>query len=365
MSLETTPADVTARLRQGRYPNEQAISQGIVLRVLQEMGWDAWDPTVVWPEYQTGQGRADFALCHPQSKPAVFIEVKQPGKAEDAVRQALEYAFHTGVPFTVLTDGRTWSFYLPAEQGSYEDRRVYKLDLFQRPAAEAAETLNRYLSRARAESGEALETARKEYRSRNRRSQARAAIPEAWRELVEKGDELLVEQLANAVESKAGIRPDDDDVAEFLAALGKPEFVEAPRSDVSQPTSPVAQRPAPQRAAGESSRSGRLILRGKAHPYNNAKDAMVIVLRELAKDDPSFLERCSQHPDAQGRKRRYIARTPEELYPDREDLREMREPLLGGWLVATNLNNVLKKTIIRLAAEVAGLTFGKDVIVDF
>ena len=120
MSLETTLTDITTRLRQGRYPNEQAISQGIVLRVLQEMGWDAWDPTFVWPEYQTGEGRADFALCHPPSKPAIFIEVKQPGKAEDAVRQALEYAFHTGVPFIVLTDGRTWSFYLPAEQGSYE-----------------------------------------------------------------------------------------------------------------------------------------------------------------------------------------------------------------------------------------------------
>jgi predicted type IV restriction endonuclease len=26
----------------------------------------------VWPEFQTGEGRADFALCHPPSKPAVF-----------------------------------------------------------------------------------------------------------------------------------------------------------------------------------------------------------------------------------------------------------------------------------------------------
>jgi hypothetical protein len=101
------------------------------------------------------------------------------------------------------------------------------------------------------------------------------------------------------------------------------------------------------------------------YPYQNAKDAMVIVLRELAKGDPTFLERCSQHPDAQGRKRRYIARTPEELYPDREDLRDMRESLTGGWLVATNLNNVLKKTIIRVATEVAGLSFGKDVILEF
>jgi hypothetical protein len=38
MSLETTPADIIARLRQGRFSNEQAVSQGIVLRVLQELG---------------------------------------------------------------------------------------------------------------------------------------------------------------------------------------------------------------------------------------------------------------------------------------------------------------------------------------
>jgi hypothetical protein len=229
MSLETTLSDITTRLRDRKFQNEQAISQGIVLRLLQELGWDTWDTTVVWPEYKTGEGRADFSLCYPPSKSAVFIEVKQSGKAEDAVRQALEYAFHTGVPLVVLTDGRTWSFYLPAEQGSYEDRRVYKLDLFERPPAEAGETLHRYLNRARVESGEALEMARKEYRSRNRRSQARAAIPEAWRELVEKGDESLVEMLASTVESKVGVRPNDDDVAEFLAALGRPVIVEAPR----------------------------------------------------------------------------------------------------------------------------------------
>jgi hypothetical protein len=42
----------------------------------------------------------------------------------------------------------------------------------------------------------------------------------------------------------------------------------------------------------------------------------------------------------------------------------MRESLPGGWFVATHMNNILKKTIIRLAVEVAGLSFGKDVIVD-
>src|SRR3989338_6603218 len=269
MTIETTLTDITARLRQGKFPNEQAVSQGIVLRVLQELGWDTWDTTIVWPEFQTGEGRSYFALCHPPSKPAVLIEVKQPGKAEDSVRQALEYAFHTGVPFIVLTDGRTWSFYLPAEQGSYEDRRVYKLDLFERPSTEAMEVLTRYLSRTKVESGEALETARKEYRSRNRKSQARITIPEAWRELVEKGDELLVEMLASAVESKAGVRPDVDDVAEFLAGLGRPVIVEAPYGKASRPIGPVPPRPATLRTTGESSRSGRLVLLGKAHSYHN------------------------------------------------------------------------------------------------
>ena len=91
---------------------------------------------------------------------------------------------------------------------------------------------------------------------------------------------------------------------------------------------------------------------------------MLTVLRELALRDDSFLERCAQHPDAQGRKRRYIARTPDTLYPDRPDLRDYHDVLPGGWVVSTNLNNVLKVTLIRLAADVAGMAFGEDIVVD-
>lgn len=352
MPVDTTLVNITTRLRQGTFPNEQAISQGIVLPLLQELGWDIWDTNAVWPEYQTGEGRVDFALCHPRSKPAVFIEVKKPGGAENGVRQALEYAFHTGVPFIVLTDGKTWSFYLPAEQGSYEDRRVYKLDLFERDVAQATAILQKYLSRHHIESGEALDAARKEYRSRNRRSTARKAIPEAWRELVEKGDELLVELIADTVESKAGVRPEEDDIVEFLSCLNR-------SVDTPPPSTPVPSR------QNVSRRHGTLTIKGKTYHFANAKEAMVIVLRELAKADPTFLQRCFQHKDFYGRKRRYIAQSVDELYPDRPDLREYNEPLPNGWFVATNLNNQLKKTITKAATEVAGLSFGRDVSVEF
>lgn len=377
MSLESTLSDIIARLRQGRFPNEQSISQGIVLRILQELAWDTWDTAIVYPEYRTTEGRADFALCHPANRPAIFIEVKAPGRAEDAVRQALDYAFHSGgVPFVILTDGKTWSFYLTMEQGSYEDRRVYKLDLFERDPAEACAILKKYLTHESVASGLSLETARAEYRNRNRRAQARAAIPEAWAELVEKGEELLVELLANTVESKAGVRPDEDDVTTFLLTLHPSGVASAsppPPARVRQSPPPretlppVSITPPPdlRTPPPQTTRSGHLTLLGQRHPYANAKDAMIFVLRALAEKDTTFLQRCSQHPDIQGKQRKYIGRTPEELYPHREDLREMVESLPGGWLVMTNLNNATKRNVIRVAAEVAGLHFGRDVSVEF
>ncbi len=370
MSLIDAITDIMAKLRQGRFPNEQAISQGIVLRLLKELNWDIYDTNLVWPEYQTGQGRVDFALCHPASKPAVFIEVKQPGKASEGVVQALQYAFHSGVPFVVLTDGKTWSFYLPAEQGSYEDRRVYKLDLFERDASEAATTLANYLEHLRIESGDAIETARKEYRSRNRRAQARSALPDSWRELVEKNDEMLIEIIASAVESKAGIRPEEDDIISFLSNLSIAAATTSSRPSFVVPSSVTPSLKLPKTESlsnvpAGTTRSGTLILQGIKLSYSTAKEAMLIILREMAQKDPSFLQRCYQHPDNRGNKRAYIARTLEELFPDRPDLSEYNAPLPGGWFVTTNINNTRKMSIIRMATEVAGLKFGNDVIVDF
>lgn len=368
MQLEATLADIVGKLKEGRFANEQSISQGIVLRVLSDLNWNVYDTNVVSPEYPTGEGRkaVDFALCEPSDKPRVFIEVKQPGGAEGGVRQAMEYAFHTGVTFLVLTDGKTWSFYLPAEEGSYEERRVFMLDLFERSTAESAKVLQRYLEQSRIASGEAFEIARKEYRNQNRRMGARKAIPDAWNGIVDSGDESLVELLADAVESKAGIRPDDEDVVDFLGSL---------RSQVSigtKPTEPPSTDKSRVASRTKTSRLGTLISRGtliissKEFSYKSAKEGMVIVLCELQKTDSTFLQRVYQHPKNKGRKRRYVAQSVEEIYPGRPDLQtKYCEQLPDNWLLGTNMNNPSKETIVQIAAEVAGLKLGKDIIVDF
>lgn len=385
--LAATLADITTRLRQNKFSNEQQVSQGIVLRILEKLGWNIWDASVVWPEFQTGEGRADFALCHPPSKPAVVVEVKQVGKSEDAVRQALGYAFHCGAPFVVLTDGRIWNFYLPAEQGDYEDRRVCRIDLYERSTSEAAEDFQRYLSRANVESGKSLEAAKTEFHNRKRRLQARGAIPEAWRELVKRRDGGLIEILLRAVESEVGFRPEADDISDFLGNLHASTLPDqrsdspslAPRPGPAPDSSrrrrgtgrrALAPRPSPAPdpplpALPGANRANRLLLLGKEYSCSSAKETMVIVLRELANSNPSFLERCARHPEAQGRTTRYIARTPEELYPYNEERRSYCEKLPGGWLVATNLNNAGKRGIINMAAEVARLKFGKDIVIEF
>ena len=365
MPLNATLADIGSKLREGRFPNERAISQGIVLRILSDLHWNVYDTNIVWPEYSTGEGRVDFALCEPPAKPRVFIEVKQPGGAESGVRQALEYAFHTGVPFIVLTDGKTWSFYLPAEQGSYEERRVFKLDLFERSTDESVDVLRRYLERSGVASGAALEVARKEYRSQNRRALARKAIPDAWAALIDEGDELLVERLADSVESKSGIRPEDSDVIGFLSSLRR-RVLDVPPSSGSLGQTSTDQPPKEKNIVDRRpTRRGTLAISGKEFVYGNAKEAVAIVLCELHRADPTFLQRFSRHPTNRGRKRLYVAQSSEELYPDRPDLRRYHKPLSDNWLLSTNLNNRLKKSIVQAAAEVAGLKFGKDIIIEF
>lgn len=386
MSLGPTLSDITNRLRKNGYPNEQAISQGVVLRLLRELGWDTYDPTVVWPEYQTGDGRADFALCHPRSKPAIVIEVKQVGRAEGAVRQALQYAFHCGVPFVVLTDGRFWNFYLPAAQGDYEDRRIDRLDLFDRSESEASRAFDCYLSHENVVSGESLKTAQSEYDRLSRRSQASGAMSEVWRELVEDKDSALIGLLVDAVESKVGYQPNAEDVAGFLStrlvlvpeapqsANSRPPIDpadEAPSSDAKRglgtsnthvdrsrsPVSPSSEAP----PAGEK----RLFISGKEHQFTTASKAMAIVFRELARKDPSFLERCARDPRAQGRTRRRIGRTPAELYPNNKKFWSAHEKLPGGWVIATHLSNADKRRVIEFAAQVAGLQMDTDIVIPF
>ncbi|MBZ0168104.1 hypothetical protein MELA_02345 [Candidatus Methylomirabilis lanthanidiphila] len=197
-------------LREGRFPNEAAVSQGIVLRLLAALEWPTYDTQVVCPEFALEGRRVDFALCYPPGRPQVFVEVKQIGQSDGAERQLFEYAFHKGVPLAILTDGREWNFFLPAEAGDYGERRVYKLDLVERDIEESVRRFTRYLRYEDVCSGTALAATRADYQDVARSRQIRDALPQAWLKLVEEEDEILLELLADRVESLCGYKPDPD-----------------------------------------------------------------------------------------------------------------------------------------------------------
>lgn len=105
MTLQEHIEQIRAGIRTGRFANEAAVSQGIVLRLLQALDWPTYDTQVVCPEHSLSGRRVDFALCHPANRPVAFVEVKQIGQGDGAERQLFEYAFHEGIPLAILTDG--------------------------------------------------------------------------------------------------------------------------------------------------------------------------------------------------------------------------------------------------------------------
>ena len=138
------------------------------------------------------------------------------GKAEGAERQLFTYAFHQGIPMVILTDGREWRFFLPAERGDYEERCVYTLDLVARTTEECCRVLERYLGYTQTQTGETLKNARDDYQNVTRKRQIGEALPQAFRALISEQDPKLVDLIAEKVAALCGFKPELDAVVSYL-----------------------------------------------------------------------------------------------------------------------------------------------------
>ncbi len=362
MDLSQHIEEIRIGIKEGRFSNEASVSQGIVLRLLSALGWPTWDTEIVCPEYGLEGRRVDFALCDPPAKPKMFIEVKQVGQSDGAERQLFEYAFHRGVPSAILTDGREWHFFLPAEAGDYRERRVYKLDLIERENEECVRRLERYLKYKAVKSGEALSAARQDYRDITREREIRDVLPQAWQKIVEEEDELLIELLAERVESLCGYKPDPDTVAHFLTTsvalrdTFSPSQMPPPKNfthPVFKPMRPIAQ------PSGGVSGVG-FMFKDQFTSCRNARDVLVSVIELLSNKDQRFINRFASLPK-HGRTRRYVARERSDLYPGRPDLaKEHSHQLKSGYWVGINISKKQVERIVTMACEVAELTFDVD-----
>lgn len=350
--LQRRIAEVVARFEGRSAPRSADVRNGAVLPLLQAMGWDVFDTREVRPSVQVGPGSVDFALGASGGPARVFIEIRghrlDPARLSDALRRARR----AEVGLVVLTNGLIWRLSQTETDGE-ADGPVFELDLGDPDTATSATTLRLYLERQAVLSGEAL-----------RRAIGAGALVRAWRALVDRGDDLLVELLADEVRDRVGVRPDDGAIEAFLRELV------VPSTNLPLPSAPPAHLPkGPGKPAAESPPRRRrsrvtVTLHGQSEEFGTFKDALVFLLAQLDARAEGFLESCSRDARFRTRTRCYLARSPEAIYPTNPDLAEHHVHLDDGWFLGTNSNNAQKMDQARAACEVAGLRFGTDVTVD-
>jgi hypothetical protein len=76
-----------------------------------------------------------------------------------------------------------------------------------------------------------MQAARDDYQNASRVRQMQASLPKAWAQLIADEDDLLLEIVADRVESLFGFKPDPDMVAAFLkeCAVARPPNAPQPR----------------------------------------------------------------------------------------------------------------------------------------
>ena len=336
-ALERCLETVVERLDESM-PDPADIEKGVVLPILQSLGWDVFNPKAVKSRVPVSGANFDLALCGGDVRPQPFLEIHGSRFDPGIVPGLLSRARRAGVSLVFLTNGPKWRLDV-AEADADSAVPVFELNLSKDDMPECAATLCLFLGRRSVLSGESEKAAI-----------GRNALPAAWRALVSQDDSFLVELLADEVRDRVGVRPDDRAVRTFLR-----ELTDLPRP---QPTPPR-----PVRAPGNV--RATVELRGARCDFSTVKDALVFLLTKLSKKDGTFLERCSHHPVFATRKSRGLARSVEELFPTQLQLRKYHARLPGGWFLNTNTNTPKKKQQACAAAEVAGLKLGNDVIVDF
>ena len=89
--------------------NEYRTRLALIDPILNALGWDVSDPALVTPEYQAGNGRADYALLGSDGKPRAFIEAKRLNEPlESHQDQVFKYTWDQKLFYGGLTDGNRW-----------------------------------------------------------------------------------------------------------------------------------------------------------------------------------------------------------------------------------------------------------------
>ena len=292
--------------------NETSMKQAVVLRVLDAAGWSAFDLSEVEPDFQVGSSRVDYALKSTPSarqrasaSPKVLVEVKSLGENLENDRHRRRLMNHCGradVELGILTNGLSWLFFLWSPEGAGQDNCFCEINIQHDPETAAAE-LNNYLAKDKVTNGQAVRSAERSLRERNRDELMQNSIIEGWQQVVRGLDEGLVELIATATEQKTGIRPENRMVRRVLIEQ---------RADLL--ASAVAADP-PSGSGGARSRPSSFTFQSETQDVRSWPELLVGICSMMNERHPDDFEKILQ---IGGRKNPYFSRNSDALVQPRQ-----------------------------------------------
>jgi len=298
--------------------DEASTKQAIVVRMLSFLGWDIFNIDEVTPEYSVGKERVDYSLRIGGAN-KVFIEVKKMGEVlEKHQEQLLSYSYRQGVRFSILTNGIAWWFYLPWQEGSWEQRKFYTIDILQQESQDIASKFIDLLSKDNISSGKAVRNAEEIYRGQQKLNILKETLPKAWNKIIEKPDDLLIELIGETAEKLCGYKADTEMIEQFLTRNKDHLIISATvPTRIARPTSPPVTRLTSKALSG--SYSGKSIssfyFRGSRYQVRFWRDLLLKLCEILKTIHGAEFDKVLS---LKGRKRPYFSRNENELWTPRE-----------------------------------------------
>ena len=227
-------------IKKGYFINEENVRFSLVSRILQELGWNIWNPKEVATEFNTvpneDKSRVDIALFDNSPTPSVFIEIKAIGKLEyDLPKyefQLRDYNRNNTAPFSIITDGQKWRFYYSQTGGEFSQKCFKDIDLLNDDIDDIELIFDAFLSKEEIRSGKARIEAESYLKLSQKQRVMEDAFPQARRQILESPFPSLPKALIKIVE-KDGYSVSIEEASRFVKKQGsKKQKAELPKISI-------------------------------------------------------------------------------------------------------------------------------------
>jgi Type I restriction enzyme R protein N terminus (HSDR_N) len=239
--MENTLNEIRLLFGRGAFKNEEHIRVAVVCRILQELGWNIWNPEEVNLEFvctpDEDKTKVDVALICTPLRPDVFIEVKGYGqirsKLSDIERQLRDYNRNNTALFSIITDGAEWRFYNSQTGGEFSKKCFKVLNLLRESVEDVALNFKTLLKKSEIQNGNAERQSIAYLRLTQKQRLMEDLLPEARRKALEPPFPPLPKALVDLVKEQG----DEVSIEEATAFIS--EFQERKPTPPQPAPSPI------------------------------------------------------------------------------------------------------------------------------